>query len=409
MPGIVLIIDNDGGMRQIIERILVPHGYTVVHAEDGTQGLEKFQRNEPHIVLLDIRLSDIDAPDMLERLRKARPGIPVVLMSGLAEAETAAELVKKGAAANISKPFKVDTLVGLLNGIISRRPGVSQPPVPAGAAAAAPIRKDGNKAPAAIEKRALKPVKNGGGSRKKTALIAGGICTAALVAGCIAYFSIFAGGSKQFRLISDSPSAMYVGGGSVFIADWMAEAVYKYDINNFSVQDKYKVPGMQAAGLAFDGKFFWATHSLEGTIHKLTFEPRPDSLAVFTSTGPSPSGLFCDGKNLWVADSQTNKIYKYLTDDKFTLVNTFESPARSPRALFGAKNSLYIIEGATNRIYQVRTTDFMVEGVYLLPGFESAKRRLIAVYIDGKYIWACADTEAVVSRFTLKDLRNVKI
>ena len=407
MPGIVLIIDNDGGMRQIIERILAPQGYTVIHAEDGTQGLEKFQRNEPHVVLLDIRLSDIDAPEMLERLRKARPGVPVVLMSGLAEAETAAELVKKGAAANISKPFKVDTLVGLLNGIISRKPGSAQPPASQSGPATPPVQKDSTKAPAA-EKRSLKPVKNEGG-KKKMVLIAAGICAAAAIAGYILYSFIFVGGSKQFRLISDSPSAMYVGGGSVFIADWMAEAVYKYDINTFSVQDKFKIPGMQAAGLAFDGKFFWATHSLEGTIHKLTFEPRPVSLAVFTSTGPNPSGLFYDGKNLWVADSQTNKIYKYLADDKFTLVNTFESPARSPRALFGAKNSLYIVEGATNRIYQVRTTDFMVEGVYLLPGFESAKRRLIAAFVDGKYIWTCADTEAAVWRFTVKDLRNVKI
>src|SRR5664279_752353 len=127
MPGIVLIIDNDGGMRQIIERILIPHGYTVIHAEDGTQGLEKFQRNEPHLVLLDIRLSDIDAPEMLERLRKARPNVPVVLMSGLAEAETAAGLVKKGAAANISKPFKVGTLVSMLDGIITGKPKTSQP------------------------------------------------------------------------------------------------------------------------------------------------------------------------------------------------------------------------------------------------------------------------------------------
>jgi len=396
MPGIVLIIDNDGGMRQIIERILVPQGYTVMHAEDGAQGLEKFGRDEPNVVLLDIRLSDMDAPEMLERLKKARPAVPVVVMSGLAEAETAAELVKKGAAANISKPFKVDALVSLLESLSAGRARPSQtPPAPAPA-------KNARKAPAPAEK-------NTAANKNRKVLIIAALIAVIAAAGFIAWQFLFNGGPKQFRLISDSPSAMYAGGGSVYIADWMAEAIYKYDSKNFAVQDKYKISGMQASGLAYDGKYFWAAHSLEGTIHKLSLEPRPSALAVFVSTGPNPSGIFCEGKNLWVADSQTNKIYKYTADDKFTLVNTFESPARSPRALFGAKDQMYIVEGLTNRIYLVRTSDFMVEGVFLLPGFENAKRRLVAVCLDGKYLWACADTEANAWRFCLKDLRSIKM
>jgi CheY-like chemotaxis protein len=405
MPGIALIIDNDGGMRQIIERILVPQGYTVIHAEDGAQGLEKFQRNEPSVVLLDIRLSDIDAPEMLDRLRKIRPDVPIVLMSGLADAETAQGLVKKGttgsgAVTNISKPFKVDSLLSLLEGIVGGKaiPAKGQP---SPATDKPKAKEEPRKNPSETAKSSV--------AKHRFGLIIAASIALILTAGIFSYMYFFSGGSKQFRIISDSPSALYVGGGSAYIADWMAEAIYKYDLKDFTTQDKYKVPGMQASGLAYDGKYFWAAHSLEGTIHKLALEPRPSSVAVFVSTGPNPSGLFFDGKNLWVADSQTNKIYKYLTDDKLTLVNTFESPARSPRAVFGVKDKLYIIEGATNRIYLVRTTDFMVEGVFALPGFEDAKKHLVAAYLNGKYLWVCADGEAVVWQFVLKDLKPVKM
>ena len=57
----------------------------------------------------------------------------------------------------------------------------------------------------------------------------------------------------------------------------------------------------------------------------------------------------------------------------------------------------------------MRATDFMVEGVYALPGFENAKERLVAGFIDGKYIWVCADAHATAWRFSLKDLKSVKM
>ncbi|TVQ79053.1 MAG: sigma-54-dependent Fis family transcriptional regulator [Bradymonadales bacterium] len=107
----VLIVDDEGGMRHMLQVLLEREGYEIDSAEDGKQGLEKIQGNEYDLVLCDIRMPQMDGLAFLEKAKSVRSNLPVIMMSAFGNVDTAIEAMKMGAYDYVSKPFKADEIL----------------------------------------------------------------------------------------------------------------------------------------------------------------------------------------------------------------------------------------------------------------------------------------------------------
>jgi two-component system, NtrC family, response regulator AtoC len=108
---IVLIIDDEPGLRQTVSLILADEGYEVHTASDGEEGLAKGLEVQPDLILCDVRMPRLTGLEFLEKYRAANGTAMVVLMTAYGGMEMAIQAMKKGAYDYIQKPFSPDQLV----------------------------------------------------------------------------------------------------------------------------------------------------------------------------------------------------------------------------------------------------------------------------------------------------------
>ncbi|MBP6551212.1 MAG: response regulator, partial [Flavobacterium sp.] len=80
----ILIIEDEAAIRRVLSKILSEENdtYVVEDAEDGIQGLEKIKNNDYDLVLCDIKMPKMDGVEVLEEVKKIKPEIPMVMISG---------------------------------------------------------------------------------------------------------------------------------------------------------------------------------------------------------------------------------------------------------------------------------------------------------------------------------------
>ncbi len=100
----ILIIDDEKSIRKTLTEILSYEGYKIDEASDGEEGLKKFKDRNFDIVLCDIKMPKIDGIEFLEKAKEINNEVPIIIISGHGNIETAVEAVKKGAYDYISKP-----------------------------------------------------------------------------------------------------------------------------------------------------------------------------------------------------------------------------------------------------------------------------------------------------------------
>jgi len=110
MPSI-LIIDDEKSIRKTLSEILSFEGYKITEAGDGEEGLARFSEKPFDLVLCDIKMPKIDGIEFLERAKAINPDIPIIMISGHGNIDTAVEAVKKGAFDYISKPPDLNRLL----------------------------------------------------------------------------------------------------------------------------------------------------------------------------------------------------------------------------------------------------------------------------------------------------------
>lgn len=117
----VLVIDDDADVRLAAERVLHRHGFTVLMAVSGREGIELFQR-EPGIgiVLLDLNMPGLGGADTARELARIKPGISLVVMSGEVEREVRERLQDVNLAGFVPKPFVIDELLAVVRGLQGR-------------------------------------------------------------------------------------------------------------------------------------------------------------------------------------------------------------------------------------------------------------------------------------------------
>lgn len=110
MPNI-LIIDDEKSIRKTLIEILGFEGYKMDEAADGEEGLKKFQATTYDVVLCDIKMPKMDGLEFLIKANAINPDVPIIMISGHGNIETAVEAVKKGAFDFISKPPDLNRLL----------------------------------------------------------------------------------------------------------------------------------------------------------------------------------------------------------------------------------------------------------------------------------------------------------
>lgn len=107
----ILIIDDERAIRNVLKDILNNEGYTTAEASDGEVGLAQFSAGNYDLVLCDIKMPKIDGIEFLQKAKEINPDVPVIIISGHGNIETAVDAVKKGAFDFIAKPPDLNRLL----------------------------------------------------------------------------------------------------------------------------------------------------------------------------------------------------------------------------------------------------------------------------------------------------------
>ncbi|HXB79990.1 MAG TPA: sigma-54 dependent transcriptional regulator [Bradyrhizobium sp.] len=113
MASDILIVDDEADIRDLVAGILNDEGFTTRTARDSDSALAEIANRRPHLVFLDIWLqgSKLDGLQLLEQIKRDHSDLPIVMISGHGNIETAVAAIKRGAYDFIEKPFKSDRLI----------------------------------------------------------------------------------------------------------------------------------------------------------------------------------------------------------------------------------------------------------------------------------------------------------
>lgn len=107
----ILIVDDDKSIRRTLRNILEFEKYEVVEASDGLDCIVKIKQSKFDVIVMDIKMPKMDGMEAIERVQDLAPDIPVVMISGHGNIDTAVEAVKKGAFDFIQKPPDLNRLL----------------------------------------------------------------------------------------------------------------------------------------------------------------------------------------------------------------------------------------------------------------------------------------------------------
>ena len=122
----ILIIDDERAIRNTLSEILSYEGYKIEEAADGEEGLKKFTSAAFDVVLCDIKMPKMDGLEFLEKAKLVNPDVPIIVISGHGNIETAVEAVKKGAFDYISKPPDLNRMLITLRNALDKQTLVTE-------------------------------------------------------------------------------------------------------------------------------------------------------------------------------------------------------------------------------------------------------------------------------------------
>jgi len=106
----VLVIDDEPGIRDLLDTLLRRKGYDVIVAESGQKGLECFRRARPDVIVLDLKMPEMDGLTVLRQIRSLDPIIPVIILTGAGTAETEQRVRALGVTEYVEKEFSLHLL-----------------------------------------------------------------------------------------------------------------------------------------------------------------------------------------------------------------------------------------------------------------------------------------------------------
>ena len=120
-PTTVLVVDDEDGIRQALDRFLSRLGYRVVQAESGPVALERLGASQVQAMLCDIRMPQMSGTDLVPKALAADPHLAIIMLTAIDEPRTAVECLKLGAYDYLIKPVDLDELEVSLQTALRRR------------------------------------------------------------------------------------------------------------------------------------------------------------------------------------------------------------------------------------------------------------------------------------------------
>jgi len=119
----ILIIEDEASIRRVLVKILTEENnqYQVFEAEDGLIGTEMIKKDDFDLVLCDIKMPKMDGVEVLEAVKKIKPEIPMVMISGHGDLDTAVNTMRMGAFDYISKPPDLNRLLNTIRNALDRK------------------------------------------------------------------------------------------------------------------------------------------------------------------------------------------------------------------------------------------------------------------------------------------------
>ena len=106
----ILVVDDEETHRSMIDTVLSPEGYEISQAGDGMEAVEFIEDRYYDLILMDVRMKNMDGITALKKIKELSPGIPVIIMTAYASVNTAIEALKSGANDYLIKPVDIEEL-----------------------------------------------------------------------------------------------------------------------------------------------------------------------------------------------------------------------------------------------------------------------------------------------------------
>lgn len=119
----ILIVEDEAAIRRVLKKIISEENdsYEVEEAEDGLAGIEMIKNADYDLVLCDIKMPKMDGVEVLEKAKKLKPEVPMVMISGHGDLDTAVNTMRLGAFDYISKPPDLNRLLNTVRNALDRK------------------------------------------------------------------------------------------------------------------------------------------------------------------------------------------------------------------------------------------------------------------------------------------------
>src|SRR6476620_221586 len=106
----ILIVDDQFGIRILLNEVFQKEGYQTFQAANGIQALEIVTKHDPDLVLLEMKIPGMDGIEILKRMKVLDPDIKVIIMTAYGELDMIQEAMNLGAITHFAKPFDIDDI-----------------------------------------------------------------------------------------------------------------------------------------------------------------------------------------------------------------------------------------------------------------------------------------------------------
>jgi CheY-like chemotaxis protein len=106
----IVVADDELRIRMLYEEVLSESGYEVYSAKDGKEAWEFYQKHQPDLVILDVKMPEMHGFDVLEKIRGQNPDVPILICSAYPKLGNDPYVITMGVVGFINKPISIDTL-----------------------------------------------------------------------------------------------------------------------------------------------------------------------------------------------------------------------------------------------------------------------------------------------------------
>jgi len=292
----ILIVDDEPDMRLAIKNVLKIRGYDSIEAGDGKKAVELVEKENPDLVLLDIRLPGMDGVEALERIRKFNKKVPVVMITGYGHIQSAVDVMKLGAQEYLQKPFENAELIEVVRRFTEEKN---------------------------IYKDEIKDISKEKEKEFSFSNIIFLFLGALIIIGGFLYKvnKDKENYKKIYPIEFNEVSGIAIDKNNIFIGDWIKQKIAKYEILNGVVNfiEDYNMSGIHLTAIAIAGNKLYISDSWRSVVEERELDNRLNLVRTYNNFGKIMSMSF-DGKKLWMIDNEGNLYVKEYSDTNSSLV-----------------------------------------------------------------------------------------